>query len=133
MDERREHVRIPLVSIARLTPQGLDSKRLVSIRDISTHGVGIYNCEEEYQKGEIVVIELHLTDADEALSDSISGEVVWVTPIHDGTRRSVGIRFDHMEQEKPKLYAFIKRLEEKVEGGSPDLSKKNRITNSEGS
>ncbi|TAK10238.1 MAG: PilZ domain-containing protein [Candidatus Manganitrophaceae bacterium] len=111
MPERRKYPRIPLISIARLTPQGMETVRSVLVRDISTHGVGIYS-EEPYEKGELVVIHLALAAGqEETITESIAGEVAWVAPLPDGTHYSVGIRFDKMEIEKPRLYEHIKQLE----------------------
>jgi Tfp pilus assembly protein PilZ len=112
MLERRKHPRIPLISIARLTRQGLQSMSEVLVRDICTHGIGIYT-QEAYEKGDLVLIHLALTaDHHETIAESIMGEVVWIAPLSDGTHYAVGIRFDRMEHEKPNLYAHIKHLEE---------------------
>ncbi len=111
MDDRRKHPRVPLISIARLTRQGLQEATTVLVRDISTHGLGIYS-EEAYQNGDLVLIEFSLTAGDETVSESIMGEVVWIAPLPDKAHHAVGIRFDRMMEEKPKLYAHIKHLEE---------------------
>lgn len=111
MHNKRKHRRIPLISIARLTRRGLQSMSEVLVRDICTHGIGIYT-QEAYEKGDLVLIHLVLaTDHHETIAESIMGEVVWVAPLSDGTHYAVGIRFDRMEEEKPNLYAHIKHLE----------------------
>lgn len=112
MTERRKHPRIPIVSIARLTHQGMETEKSVLVRDISTHGVGIYT-EERYQQGDLVVIHFDLTgDRSETITESVAGEVAWITPLPDGAHYAVGIRFENMEVERPKLFAYVKRLEE---------------------
>ena len=111
MRERRKHPRIPLVSIARLTRRGVEAARPVVIRDISTHGVGIYS-DEAYLENELVLIHFSLSAAEGTLTDSMAGEVAWISPLPDGIHYTVGIRFDQMEIEKPKLYVHIKQLEE---------------------
>lgn len=115
MHDRRKHPRISIISIARLTAQGLEAASSVLVRDISTHGVGIYS-EEAYQKGDLVVIRLALpTEPHETITDSIAGEVAWIAPLPDGTHYAVGIRFDNMKVERPRLYAHIKHLEKMSE------------------
>lgn len=112
MQDRRKYPRIPIVSIARLTLQGMEAEQPVLVRDISTHGVGIYS-EEPYQQGDLVVIHLALTDSQfETITESVAGEVAWVTPLPDGAHYAVGIRFENMAVERPKLYTYVKRLEQ---------------------
>lgn len=50
-------------------------------------------------------------DPHETIIDSIAGEVAWTSPLPDGTHYAVGIRFDNMKVERPRLYAHIKHLE----------------------
>lgn len=120
MHDRRKYPRIPIVSIARLTLQGMEAEKPVLVRDISTHGVGIYT-EEAYQHGDLVVIHLALTDDQfEVITESVAGEVAWVTPLPDGTHYAIGIRFDDMAVERPKLYAYVKRLEKMSPGVEPN-------------
>lgn len=111
MDDRRKHPRIPLISIARLTRQGIEVSHSVLVRDISTHGVGIYS-EELYEKGELVLIDFALSAGDETVTESVAGEVAWVEPLPDRAHYAIGVRLDALQIEKPKLYQFIKRLEE---------------------
>lgn len=120
MQDRRKHPRIPIVSIARLTLQGMEAEKPVLVRDISTHGVGIYT-EEAYQQGDLVVIHLALTgERFESVTESVAGEVAWVTPLPDGTHFAVGVRFEDMAVERPKLYAYVKRLEQMNPGVDPN-------------
>lgn len=122
MQDRRKSPRIPIVSIARLTLEGMEKEKSVLVRDISTHGVGIYT-EEAYQQGDLVVIHLVLTgDLSETITESVAGEVAWVTPLPDGTHYAVGIRFEDMEVERPKLYAYVKHLERINPGVDPKAS-----------
>lgn len=111
MLERRSHPRIPLISIARLTRQGMESINDILVQNICTHGIGIQS-QEEYHKGEFVLIHLTLsTNHHEVLDESVIGEVVWANPLPDGVHYAAGIRFYRMEEEKPNLYAHIKHLE----------------------
>jgi len=122
MTERRKYPRILIVSIARLTHEGMESERSVLVRDISTHGVGIYT-EEPYRQGDLVVIHLALTDDRfEVITESVAGEVAWGTPLPDGTHYAIGIRFDDMAVERPKLYAYVKHLEQMNLGVDPEVS-----------
>jgi Tfp pilus assembly protein PilZ len=121
MLDRRNHPRIPIVSIARLTYQGIEAEKSVLVRDISTHGLGVYT-DEAYQQGDLVVVRLSLTgDLSETIAESIAGEVVWVTPLPDGAHYAIGIRFENMEVERPKLYAYVKRLEQMNPGAGPEI------------
>ncbi len=72
MHDRRKHPRIPIISIARLTRHGVEEARSVLIRDISTHGVGIYS-EEAYQKGDLVLVAFSFSAGPETVAESIAG------------------------------------------------------------
>lgn len=116
MRSKRKRARIPLISIVRLTPEGMQSKEYVLIRDISTDGLGIYS-KERYRKGDLVLVELTLTVQDEKIIETVSGKVVWTVPLPDQNHFAVGIQFEKMELERPKLYAQIKKLEERYQEG----------------
>ncbi|WDT75896.1 MAG: PilZ domain-containing protein [Candidatus Manganitrophus sp.] len=116
MRSKRKRARIPLISIARLTPEGMELKEYVLIRDISTDGLGIYS-KQRYRKGDLVLVELTLTIQEEKIIESVSGKVVWVAPLPDQNHFAVGIQFEKMQLEKPKLYAHIKKLEERYGEG----------------
>lgn len=113
MRNKRGYPRIPCISIARLIRQGMESASEVLVRDICTHGVGIYTLEE-YKQGEFVLVNITLpTDRHETLTESLTGEVVWTAAMQDGIHFAAGLRFDQMEKKRPGLYAHIKHLEER--------------------
>lgn len=97
--------------MARLTSQGIHKNTTAFIRDICTNGMGIYT-NENYGKGDLLVVHFsYVTEKQEIIDESITGAVVWTTPI--GKRDyAVGIQFDGMKEERPRLFAYIKRLEE---------------------
>jgi Tfp pilus assembly protein PilZ len=72
-----------------------------------------------FEKGDTVLVHLALPTGYETLSESIMGEVVWVTPLPRRGDYGVGIRFDEMEKKKPRLYKHIKFLEGAASSLSP--------------
>lgn len=112
MADRRKIPRTPLTSIVRLSIEGRQTEVKSLVRDISTHGIGICSGREVYRRGDIVCVRLALSHAYETLSESITGEVVWVTVLPRRGDYEVGIRFEQMEEEKPRLFHHIRLLEE---------------------
>lgn len=112
MENRRKSTRIPLITIARINRQGLESASEALVRDICTHGIGIYT-KESYKKGDLILVHIALTtDKNETLDESIMGEVAWVSTMPGEYSYAVGIRFSNMIPEKPRLYNYIKHLEQ---------------------
>jgi Tfp pilus assembly protein PilZ len=111
---RRAYARIPLTMTVRCTKQGTDQSNEGVVRTISTHGLGMYT-KASLEKGDRLLIHLSLlTDEDQPVEESILGEVTWGAPEGVKSRYSVGVHFSQMEKEHPKLYAYLKRLEEAV-------------------
>ena len=113
MENRRKHPRIPVVATARLTRQGAQDKTFAIVRDISAQGIGIHT-KEAYQKGELLFVYISIvTDDKETMNEVLIGKVAWVAPGKEETEMKymVGLVFDKMDLEKPKLYAYIKQLE----------------------
>ncbi|MDC4225802.1 MAG: PilZ domain-containing protein [Candidatus Manganitrophus sp.] len=114
MHNRREQSRVPFVSVSSLTRLGVASTRDIFVQDICRHGIGIHS-PEEFQKGEQVLVQLIFSvNPRETMTESILGEVVWTNPPQRGIHYSAGIRFkkkSRLEEEKPKLFEYIKRLE----------------------
>ena len=46
------------------------------------------------------------------INESVMGEVVWVNRIEEAEHYAVGLKFENLEKERPKLYAYLKHLEE---------------------
>ncbi len=113
MENRRRAMRIPVASIAHVTPHGLDQTIDVMIRDLSTSGMGCY-VNHACQKGDMMLtkIKLDLPGEDEGvLSASLMGQVVWVKALHDEKKYAIGLEFRDMEKRHPSLYAHLKMLE----------------------
>ncbi|MDC4228281.1 MAG: PilZ domain-containing protein (plasmid) [Candidatus Manganitrophus sp.] len=110
MADRRKHQRTPITSIVRLAIQGEQTEVRALVRNISTHGIGICSGREIYRQGDIVCVRLALPHGYETLTESISGEVVWVTSLPRRGDYGVGIRFEQMEKEKPRLFHHISSL-----------------------
>jgi len=114
LPNRRQHTRIPLVTTARFEKVGADQSGEADVRNISTHRIGMYT-QASLKKGDPVLVHLSLlTDENQAVEESISGEVTWAAPEGGKGRYSVGIYCGRMEQNHPDLFAYIKRLETAV-------------------
>lgn len=113
MDNRRESPRIPLITMARITPHGLQTTVGAFVRDVSTGGIGLY-AKGRYQKGDIILLKILLvTEEGEAIKESLTGRIVWVKRMEEEGQSAVGVELPEMERKHPKLYAYIKRLEER--------------------
>lgn len=112
MINRRKHLRIPMVMTVHITRKGAQTAAEAFVRDICTHGMGVHT-NEVYKKGDVLLIDIALlNDKKEEIKGSIRGEVAWVEPLQEGGKYAVGIRFEHLDTEKPKLYEQIRRLEQ---------------------
>ena len=114
MQERRQHLRIPVTMTVRITPKGAERSSEVLVRDICTHGIGVFT-KEPYEKGDRLRIDLSLQDDHKkAIHESVEGEVVWVEDLKNQNQRALGIRFERIDQEKPHLYQQIKQMEQRL-------------------
>lgn len=112
---RRHYPRIPIAMTVRVTPKETDRSYHALTRCISTHGIGLFT-KEPVQKGEQVLIGLSFTtDENERLTSSMMGEVMWCAPVvMRKDQYVVGIYFHQMEKDHPKVYAYLKHLENTV-------------------
>ena len=111
MENRRKHPRIPLATMARISPHGLQNTVDALVRDISTDGMGVY-VKGPYQKGDVLLVKVSIkTDEGEVINASLHGLVAWATPLPETNQYAVGMEFHNMEKKNPALYAYIKRLE----------------------
>lgn len=114
MEDRRRHFRIPFVMTVHTTRKGTQKASEAFVRDICTHGMGIYT-SEAYEKGDLLLIDISLQDDKKGqIRESILGEVAWVEHLQEGNKYALGIRFEHMDKEKPRLYEQIRRLEQRI-------------------
>lgn len=114
MEDRRRHLRIPFVMTVQTTRKGIQKTGEAFVRDICTHGMGIYT-DEAYEKGDVLLIDISLQDDKKGqIKESIQGEVAWVEHLQEGGKYAVGIRFDGLDREKSTLYEHIRRLEQRM-------------------
>ncbi len=110
MQNQRQFPRIPVVMLVRLSPRGAQKTHKALVREICSHGMGIYT-EDTYKKGDFLVAEISFVTRQGDIEESVFAEVVWVKPIEEANEYAVGLRFNGLETEKPKLYAHLKYLE----------------------
>jgi len=114
MDNRRKQLRIPIASVAHITPHGLQRRTEVSVRDISTFGMGgLMDCG--YEKGQMLLVKLNLTTPDnKVIVESIMGRIQWSRKLDKGGKYAFGLEFREMEKEHPRLYLYLRELEEEL-------------------
>jgi hypothetical protein len=110
MENRRKAVRIPLITMARITPHELQTTAEAFVRDVSTEGIGVY-VKGRYQKGDLLLVKVSfVTNEGETIKESLRGTAAWVKPLEEG-QCAIGIELPGMKGKHPKLYAYIKQLE----------------------
>ncbi|MDC4226923.1 MAG: PilZ domain-containing protein [Candidatus Manganitrophus sp.] len=79
MENRRKHTRVPLMTVARITPHGLQNTVDALVHDVSREGMGVY-VKGPYQKGDILLVKISVkTEEGEAINESLYGRVAWAT------------------------------------------------------
>ncbi len=118
MENSRKHLRVPITTVAHVTPHGLQRAIDVCVRDISTFGMGGYmDCG--YEKGAMLLVKLKLsTFNNETLEESIMGRIKWSRKLDKGGKYAFGLEFREMEKEHPKLYLYLRELEEMLFPGA---------------
>lgn len=110
MDNRRKGPRIPLITMARITPHGLQTGSEALVRDISTGGIGVY-VKGRYQQGDMLLVKVSFDAGEgEIIKESLTGRVAWVKPLEEG-QSAVGIEIPDMERKHPSLFAYVKQQE----------------------
>lgn len=111
MENRRKHTRVPLVTMARITPHGLQNTIDALVRDMSAEGMGVY-VKGPYQKGDLLLVKISMkTEEGEVINASLFGRVAWASLLEEPNQYAVGLEFHDLEKKNPALYAYIKRLE----------------------
>lgn len=112
MENSRKHLRIPIASVAHMTPHGLQRAIDVFVRDISTFGMGGYmDCG--YEKGQMLLVKLKISTSDnEVIQASIMGRIKWSRKLEEGGKYAFGLEFREMEKEHPRLYHYLKEMED---------------------
>lgn len=114
MENRRKSMRIPVATMAHVTPHGLQKTTEAMVRDLSTEGMGCY-VDHVCQKGDMMLtkIRLDLPGPDSGvLQASLMGRITWVKPMNEEKKYAIGVEFRDMENQHPELYAHIKNLKE---------------------
>lgn len=100
------------MTVARITPHGLQNTVDALVRDVSRKGMGVY-VKGPYQKGDILLVKISVkTEEGEAINASLHGRVVWATRLEIEGQYAIGVEFHDMERKNPALYEYIKRLEQ---------------------
>ncbi len=90
---------------------GVQETTKVIVQDLSTIGMGC-TTERDFKKGATVLVEIELsTTTGEVFKESLTGNVTRVTTHETGKKHTFGIKFHDMEKRNPRLYAYIKDLE----------------------
>lgn len=111
MENRRKNTRVPLITIARITPHGLQNTVDALVRDVSIDGMGVY-VKGPYQKGDSLLVKVLIkTDEGKVINESLLGRVAWVKALEAEGQYALGLEFHNVETKNPALYAYIKRLE----------------------
>ncbi len=112
MENRRKHLRIPITTVAHITPHGLQKSIEVFVRDVSTFGMGGY-MNSGFNKGSMLLVKLKLLTAnDETIEESIMGQIKWSRKLNRGGKYAFGLEFLEIQKDHPKLYLYLKELEE---------------------
>lgn len=111
MENRRKQMRVRLMTVARITPHGLQNTVDALVRDISLDGMGVY-LKGPYQKGDLLLVKISMkTEEGEVINESLYGRVAWASALEERGQYAVGLEFHNMEKKNPALYAYVKRLE----------------------
>lgn len=115
MDNRRKNVRVPLMTVARITPQGLQNSVDALVHDVSKKGMGVY-VKGAYQKGDVLLVKILVkTEEGKTINASLQGRVAWATRLETEGQYAIGLEFHDLEKKNPALYEYINRLE-KLQG-----------------
>ena len=111
MENRRKAPRIPLITMARVTPHELQPSAEALVRDISAGGMGVY-VKGRYQKGDLLLVKVSFeTTEGKIIKEALTGRIAWVKSLEEG-QLAVGIEIPDMERKHPSLYAYVKQQEE---------------------
>jgi len=97
----------------RCTREGQSTGADAEVRDLSTHGIGVY-LQGPVQKGDRLVFELPLLTDGTWIQEAVLGEVVWVVPRGEKGEYYAGIYIDQMQKTHPRLFAHLRHLEDAI-------------------
>ncbi len=113
MQNRRRNVRIPIATIAHITPHGLQRGSEVMVRDLSTEGMGCY-VDHACQKGDMMLVKIKLDLPGKnsgVIQATLMGQIIWVKLMDEEKKYAVGLEFRDMESRHPELHTHLKDLE----------------------
>lgn len=113
MENKRRKMRIPVATIAHITPHGLQKGSEVMVRDLSTEGMGCY-VNHACQKGDMMLVKVRLDLPGEdsgVIQATLMAQIMWVKLMSEEKKYAVGLEFRDMESRHPKLYAHLQDLE----------------------
>ncbi len=112
MQDRRQHERFSITSLADLEVQGTDERVEAYVMNVSRNGVGLYS-PKPLEAGQAVTVNLTFNHHGELHTESIAGTVIRSNP-HVGVHL-IGVRFDKLdEQQHPELINFIEERERQL-------------------
>ncbi|MFQ5597926.1 MAG: PilZ domain-containing protein [Nitrospiria bacterium] len=120
MEDRRRSIRIPIATVAHITPHGLQTAAEVVVRDLSVKGMGC-SADTCFQKGDMLLIKLNLnTTQGETMTESLVGRIAWISeshpqngdPVDQAYRYAFGIEFRQAKESNPQFYDYLQSLEE---------------------
>lgn len=112
MFDDRKALRFQITAEAHASPQNRDIITKISVRDISTIGMGAYT-DFLYRIGDLVFVKLKLTVFNnEVIRELLMGEVRWSTKIDKEKKYAIGIEFLEEEERHPRMSACLHELEQ---------------------
>ncbi len=112
MENKRKNIRIPIATIAHITPHGLQKGSEVMVRDLSTEGMGCY-VDHACQKGDMMLVKVKLDLPGEdsgVIQATLMGQIIWVKLMNEEKKYAVGLEFRDMASRHPRLYEYLKDL-----------------------
>jgi c-di-GMP-binding flagellar brake protein YcgR len=112
MNERREHERFSITSLADLEILGSDDRIEAYVMNVSRNGVGLYS-PRPMEVGQEINVHLTFNHHGELHSESVEGTVIRCNP-HVGVHL-IGVRFSGLsESAHPELVSFINERERQL-------------------
>jgi c-di-GMP-binding flagellar brake protein YcgR len=112
MNERREHERFSITSLADLEILGSDDRIEAYVMNVSRNGVGLYS-PRPMEVGQEINVHLTFNHHGELHSESVEGTVIRCNP-HVGVHL-IGVRFAGLsESAHPELVSFINERERQL-------------------
>ena len=106
----RSFLRVPIATVVDIKSYSHQETAKVVVREIAIGGMGCTS-EHPYKKGDLLLIKLEFVTSDnEVIQAYMPGVVAWSIELDIGGW-SFGVEFRELERTQPKLYDYIKSLE----------------------